>query len=186
VRADFAQNVSRETSLRSASVRASGTPESPEAPEPLHPPRPGRPAKPPPRPRPPPRDAARAGQRTRPPPRYNPPMTSGRPSFRLDPLPSRGKPPRDPGSVWLCFDTQAFLKGKTMCKKRHIYEPIQQSNYPSDGIGIAVVDLESDEYLAPFEPIAGWGACKSCDCAGYVRKKPDICRCGHHFSQHRD
>jgi hypothetical protein len=32
--------------------------------------------------------------------------------------------------------------------------------------------------------IAGWGSCKSCDCRGYIRKKPDICECGHHFSQH--
>lgn len=30
----------------------------------------------------------------------------------------------------------------------------------------------------------GFGGCKSCDCSGYRRKSPDICHCGHHFSQH--
>jgi hypothetical protein len=34
--------------------------------------------------------------------------------------------------------------------------------------------------------VAGWGACKSCSCPGYTRgNKADICKCGHHFSQHK-
>ena len=33
---------------------------------------------------------------------------------------------------------------------------------------------------------AAWGACKSCDCTGYIKgNSADICRCKHHFSQHR-
>lgn len=33
---------------------------------------------------------------------------------------------------------------------------------------------------------AGWGACKSCDCRGYVKSGDrDTCTCGHHFKQHR-
>lgn len=31
---------------------------------------------------------------------------------------------------------------------------------------------------------AGHGACKSCDCRGYIPLKPNYCKCGHHFSQH--
>ena len=36
---------------------------------------------------------------------------------------------------------------------------------------------------APFE--AGFGGCKSCNCRGYEPEKPNYCKCGHHFSQHR-
>jgi hypothetical protein len=33
---------------------------------------------------------------------------------------------------------------------------------------------------------AGWGACKSCGCTGYVRGATvNICKCGHHYSQHK-
>lgn len=32
--------------------------------------------------------------------------------------------------------------------------------------------------------LAGWGACRSCNCSGYDGKH-DRCKCGHHFSQHR-
>jgi hypothetical protein len=31
---------------------------------------------------------------------------------------------------------------------------------------------------------AGHGACKSCNCSGYIPAKPNYCKCGHHFSQH--
>lgn len=38
------------------------------------------------------------------------------------------------------------------------------------------------------QPKAGWGACKSCSCTGFIEKsKSDmIClNCQHHYSQHR-
>ncbi len=39
------------------------------------------------------------------------------------------------------------------------------------------------------DPIfAGWGACRSCDCSGYIQGGPGYqnCKsCGHHFSQHK-
>lgn len=42
---------------------------------------------------------------------------------------------------------------------------------------------EGDQFV-----IAGWGACKSCSCSGFIRKSGDICGnpdCGHHFNQHK-
>jgi len=41
-------------------------------------------------------------------------------------------------------------------------------------------DPEEQSYL-----IAGHGSCRSCSCAGYVPDKPNYCRCGHSYSQHR-
>lgn len=34
---------------------------------------------------------------------------------------------------------------------------------------------------------AGWGACRSCECRGYIKSGDgSTCKnCGHHFSQHR-
>ena len=33
--------------------------------------------------------------------------------------------------------------------------------------------------------IAGFGACTSCECRGYIPAKENYCKCGHHFRQHK-
>jgi hypothetical protein len=46
------------------------------------------------------------------------------------------------------------------------------------------VSTKSEDGVEPVK--SGWGSCKSCDCKGYVRgARENICRCQHHFSQHR-
>ena len=51
--------------------------------------------------------------------------------------------------------------------------------------------VEPSPKHSPHDPLerdpvrAGHGACKSCNCPGYIPDKPNYCTCGHHFSQHK-
>jgi len=61
-----------------------------------------------------------------------------------------------------------------------------ESHADLEGTLMELPPIGMPHYPQEQDPVrAGQGGCKSCSCPGYIPDKPNYCKCGHHFSQHK-